>query len=109
MVVIPRNFSVLCQQTGSEAYWMSRWERADDAGKREMSKMFEYYWYALAYRGYKFGNVDVVDLMLTQDQYTRFHPTEAKPPSYWLPLIREQTPTSTDLERFQRVMAGSSR
>ncbi len=70
-----------------------------------MSKMFEFYVYALMYRGHKFGNADVVDLMLTPDQYTRFRPTEAKPPSYWLPLIREQAPTPADLARFQKLIS----
>ncbi len=43
---------------------MSRWERADESGRREMSKTFEFYWHALAYRGHTIGNADVVDLMI---------------------------------------------
>ncbi|MFA4874030.1 MAG: HEAT repeat domain-containing protein [bacterium] len=89
---------------GSEPSWMARWERADDAGRREMSKMLEYYHMALAYRGHKFGTADVVDLMLTPDQYERFRPIDPRPPTYWLPLIREQAPTPADLERFQKIL-----
>ncbi len=97
----------LPESTAVEREWRERWDRADSADRLELSKLWEYYVLCLMYRGLEFRGAPIEEVMLDNRQYARFTPSQARPPSYWMEVIRTLglMPTPELLARFKRILA----